>query len=90
MQPPSLYLPPIRTGGQSLKLRKLSVANVVPEFYMFTAPLLPRRAFNHEPQSGEFGLTSAGACIFLDNVDLEDLKLFRSGLQSLRLTIPRL
>ena len=57
---------------------------------MFAAPLLPRRAFNHEPQSSGFGLTSTGAYVFPDNVGLEDLGLFRPGLLGLRLAIPRL
>lgn len=57
---------------------------------MPAAPSLPLRTFNDKPQSGEFGLTSAGAYIFPDNVGLEDLGLFSKGLFSLRLTIPRL
>ena len=36
---------------------------------------LPSELFNHTPQSGRFGFTSAGAYLFLGNVVLEALRV---------------
>lgn len=90
MRPPFFKFAAYQSRQPEPKLRKLSVADVVLKFCMPAAPPLPLRAFNDRPQSGGFGLTSAGAYIFPDNVGPEDLGLFSKGLFSLRLTIPRL
>ena len=42
---------------------------------MLVAPSLPCRTFNDMPQSGGFGLTSAGAYVFFDNVVHEALRV---------------
>lgn len=90
MRPPFFKFAAYQSRQPEPKLRKLSVADVVLEFYTPAAPSLPLRTFNNRPQCGGFGLTSAGAYIFPDNVGPEDLGLFSKGLFSLRLTIPRL
>ena len=48
---------------------------------MQAAPFLPLRTFNDLPQSGGFGLTSAGAYIFFTNVVLKALRLVSKGFQ---------
>ena len=53
---------------------------------MITAPLLPLRAFNHNPQSCKLGFIFAGAYIFAGNVVfVSRLRLVSQAFASLRL-----